>query len=87
MRRQRRVSGRESTSGRWRTRFEGLSAQSVSLGQCDIRVSGATAQAECSGNARWTPKVGGGAQTAQRQWRFDLRNAGGNWLITQATTR
>jgi len=66
--------------------FEGLSAQSVSLGQCDIRVSGTTARAECSGNARWTPKVGG-AQTAQRQWRFDLRNAGGNWLITQATTR
>ena len=67
--------------------FEGLSAQSISLGGCDIRVSGATAHAECSGNARWTPKVGGGTQSAQRQWRFDLRNSGGNWLITQATTR
>ena len=62
--------------------FQGLSAQSISLGGCDIRVSGPTAHAECSGNARWTPKVGAGTQSAQRQWRFDLRNSGGNWLIT-----
>jgi hypothetical protein len=67
--------------------FDGLAGQTISLGQCDIRVAGTTARAECSGNARWTPKVGGGAQSAQRQWRFELRNAGGNWLITQATTR
>jgi hypothetical protein len=67
--------------------FQGLSAQTISLGQCDIRVSSGTAHAECSGNARWTPKVGGGTQSAARQWRFDLRNAGGSWVITQATTR
>ncbi len=67
--------------------FQGLSAQSISLGGCDIRVSGATAHAECSGNARWTQKVGGGTQNARRQWRFDLRNSGGSWIITQATTR
>ena len=67
--------------------FEGLSAQSISLGGCDIRVNGATAHAECAGNARWTPKVGSGTQSAPRQWRFDLRNSGGNWIITQATTR
>ena len=67
--------------------FQGLSAQSISLGGCDIRVSGATAHAECSGNARWTQKVGGGTQNARRQWRFDLRNSGGSWVITQATTR
>ena len=67
--------------------FQGLSAQSISLGECDIRVGGATAHAECSGNARWTQKVGGGTQNARRQWRFDLRNSGGSWVITQATTR
>jgi hypothetical protein len=67
--------------------FQGLSAQDVSLGRCDIRISGATAQAECRGTARWTPKVGGGPQTAARQWRFDLRNAGGDWIITRATVR
>lgn len=67
--------------------FHGLSAQSISLGGCQIRVNGATAHAECAGNARWTPKVGSGTQSAARQWRFDLRNSGGNWIITQASTR
>jgi hypothetical protein len=67
--------------------FQGLHSQSISLGRCDVRVNGATAQAQCSGSARWTPKVGGGVQSAARQWRFDLRNSGGNWVITQATTR
>ena len=67
--------------------FQGLESQSISLGRCDVRVNGAAAQAQCTGSARWTPKVGGGAQSASRQWRFDLRNTGGNWVITQATTR
>jgi hypothetical protein len=67
--------------------FHGLSAQSISLGGCAIRVNGATAHAECAGIARWSPKVGGGTESAARQWRFDLRNSGGNWIITQATTR
>jgi hypothetical protein len=67
--------------------FQGLSAQAISLGGCDIRVTGLTAHAECSGNARWTPKVGSGTQSARRHWRFDLRNSGGGWIITQATAR
>jgi hypothetical protein len=69
------------------TAFEGLSAQTISLGRCDVRLAGATAQAYCEGNARWTPKVGGGTKTSGRQWRFDLRNTNGNWLITQATAK
>jgi hypothetical protein len=67
--------------------FQGLSSQDVSLGRCDVRVSGATAEAECSGTARWTPKVGGGPQTAARQWRFDLKNVGNDWVITRATVK
>lgn len=67
--------------------FDGLSAQSISLGQCDVRVNGNTAQANCTGTARWTPKVGGGSQSAARQWRFDLRNASNGWVITQAVIR
>jgi hypothetical protein len=67
--------------------FQGLSSQDVSLGRCDVRVSGATAQAECSGTAKWTPKVGGGPQTAARQWRFDLKSVGNDWVITRATVR
>ena len=49
--------------------------------------SGEAAQADCKGTASWQPKVGGGPQTAARQWRFDLRNAGGDWVITRATVR
>ena len=67
--------------------FQGLSSQHVSLGQCGVRVSGATAQADCSGTAQWTPKVGGGPQTAARQWQFDLKNVGNDWVITRATVR
>jgi hypothetical protein len=67
--------------------FQALSSQSVSLGRCDVRVTGEGAQADCKGTARWQPKVGGGPQTAARQWRFELRNAGGDWIITRATVR
>ena len=67
--------------------FQALSAQSVSLGRCDVRLTGEAAQADCKGTASWQPKVGGGPQTAARQWRFDLRNAGGDWVITRATVR
>jgi hypothetical protein len=67
--------------------FDGLADQSVSLGQCDVRVNGAAATAECRGQARWTPKVGGGVQSAARQWRFELSQAGEQWVITQATVR
>jgi hypothetical protein len=67
--------------------FQGLSSQEVSLGRCDVRVSGPTAQAECRGTAKWTPKVGGGPQTAARQWRFNLKSVGNDWVITSATVR
>ena len=67
--------------------FQALSSQAISLARCDVRVTGPTAQAQCSGVARWTPKVGGGTQSSSRQWRFDLRNTGGGWVIAQAVAR
>jgi hypothetical protein len=67
--------------------FGALSSQTVSLGRCDVRVSGGTAQAECKGTARWEPKVGAGPQSASRYWRFDLKNTGTDWIITRATVR
>ena len=67
--------------------FEGLAAQNVSLGRCDVQVSGASAQADCSGSARWTPKVGSGTQTASRRWHFNLQQSGTDWIITQANVR
>jgi len=67
--------------------FGALSSQNVSLGRCDVRMSGGTAQAECKGTARWEPKVGAGPQSASRYWRFDLKNTGTDWIITRATVR
>lgn len=67
--------------------FDGLASQRVSLGRCLVAVTGATARADCTGSVTWTPKVGGGAQKAARQWRFDLANADGAWQITRAEVR
>lgn len=67
--------------------FSGLASQDVALGNCQVRVAGSSAQADCSGSARWTPRVGGGMQTAARRWRFELKNSGGEWVIEQTTVR
>jgi hypothetical protein len=67
--------------------FDGLISQNITLGQCDVRVNGVSAHAECAGSAKWTPKVGGGTQSASRRWRFDFRNTGVDWIIVQVTVR
>jgi hypothetical protein len=66
--------------------FEGLQAQRLSLGLCDVSVNGATAKANCAGTASWTPKVGSG-KTEARRWDFTLQNADGTWQIVRAQTR
>jgi len=67
--------------------FNGLASHHVTLGRCEVRVEGAAATADCTGEARWRPKVGGGVQTAPRRWRFELRDAGDEWIITRANVR
>lgn len=67
--------------------FNGLASQRVSLGACDIAVSGPSARATCSGSATWRPKVGGGSHTENRRWSFELRKAGDNWKIEKAVIR
>ena len=67
--------------------FIGLASQRVSLGDCDISVSGPSARATCSGSATWRPKVGGGSHTENRRWNFELRKAGENWKIEKAVIR
>jgi hypothetical protein len=62
--------------------FENLSAQRVALQTCNVDVSGSTARANCSGNASWTPRVGGGERSAARKWTFDLNESNGAWRIT-----
>jgi len=70
----------------WRA-FESLRSQRVSLGQCAVSVTGATARAECSGSTTWTPRIGGGTQTEARHWEFDLSATNGRWLIVRASAR
>jgi hypothetical protein len=67
--------------------FDGLSSQRVELDRCDVSVAGATAKAICSGSAEWTPKVGGGHRRQNRQWVFELANAGGAWQIVRAEAK
>jgi hypothetical protein len=68
--------------------FKGLISQRVSLGLCDITVAGDVGGASCAGKARWEPRVGGGLQTADRHWTFNLRKStDGGWHIEQIRVR
>jgi hypothetical protein len=67
--------------------FDGLASQRVSFGHCDVDVTGTSATADCRGQARWRPKVGGGTQSADRRWQFELAQKGEEWFITRATVR
>ena len=65
----------------------GLVSQKVSLGVCDITVFGDTAGASCAGKARWEPKVGGGLQSADRYWSFQLTKKADSWRIQEVLVR
>lgn len=67
--------------------FDNLTSQHVSLQACTIDVIGATARANCSGTASWTPKIGSGERSSARQWTFNLNQAEGGWRITQVQAR
>ena len=64
-----------------------VDAPRVSLGQCSLAIDGPAARADCHGHASYTPQGGGGARTETRQWRFELKNAGGTWQIVRAEVR
>jgi hypothetical protein len=67
--------------------FDSLESQRVSLGRCSIALTGTTAQASCSGNTTWTPKIGGGTRSEARRWEFDLSAHNGSWYIVSAQAR
>jgi hypothetical protein len=65
--------------------FETLASQQVSLGDCRVDVTGASARATCAGSATWAPKVGtGSSRTDPRRWDFELANTGAGWQIVSA---
>ena len=67
--------------------FDGLITQRVSLGLCEITVIGNIGGASCAGKAKWEPKIGGGVQTADRHWSFNLRKTDDVWRIEEARVR
>jgi len=67
--------------------FAGLTAQNVSFNHCDVEVNGQTARADCTGTARWTPRIGAGPQTQERRWSFHLKGDDEGWTIVSATVR
>jgi hypothetical protein len=67
--------------------FENLESQRVSLGDCNVTITGATAHAECRGATTWTPKVGGGRRTQPHSWSFDLAKQDEGWLIQSANIK
>jgi hypothetical protein len=68
--------------------FERLESHDVSFENCQIEVFSGLAEAACSGNARYVPKVGSRTPKDEaRRWRFSLRKAGGEWLIDQVDAR
>ena len=65
--------------------FENLASQDISLGDCAVDVSGASARATCAGAATWAPKIGGGGvRTEPRAWTFQLAKAEAGWQIVNA---
>jgi hypothetical protein len=67
--------------------FDSLQSQHVSLGKCSITINDRTAAAICTGLTSWTPKVGGGRNTASRTWHFQLASVNGKWRVDRAEAR
>jgi hypothetical protein len=68
--------------------FDQLETQTFDLEGCDITVSGARAEADCSGNARYVRKVGNKALRVEpRRWHFTLRQTNDQWIIDAVDAR
>src|SRR5262249_43038303 len=65
--------------------FSGLINQNVSLGHCNVEVTGGLGRAACTGTVRWTPRIGGGPHFQSRRWSFQLRGGDEGWTIVTAT--
>jgi len=65
--------------------FDSLASQRISLNDCRVQVSAASATARCAGTATWSPKIGGGGTHSEaRLWTFDLARTGDRWQIVSA---
>lgn len=68
--------------------FDQLSMQEFEFAACDVSIAGERASADCAGNARWVPKVGGkNARVESRVWHFELHRIDQRWQIDTVATR
>jgi hypothetical protein len=65
--------------------FEGLESQALTFKACDVRLSGATANAVCTGSTRYVPRIGSHEpRVEQLAWNFTLRKRADDWEIETA---
>ena len=68
--------------------FDQLESQDIVFTGCRVLVAGDRANAVCSGNAAFVPKVGARTpRVAYREWNFDLRRVGDRWVISAVGVR
>jgi hypothetical protein len=68
--------------------FERLERQDVRLDRCAIDVSGARAEATCTGTAQYVPRIGNRTlRVERREWRFSLAKEEAEWLIQTVRAR
>jgi len=68
--------------------FQSLTSQHLELVNCQVAVSGATANATCSGHARIVPRDKGKATRVEsRLWVFDLSKGADRWNVNSLNVR
>jgi hypothetical protein len=65
--------------------FQSLKSQQLRFDHCDFTVTGARAQAACTGEAVYVPRVGNPSpKTNAREWNFELTRSDQRWTIASA---
>lgn len=65
--------------------FQALKSQELRFDRCDLTVNGGSAQAACSGQAVYVPRIGNQSPRATaREWTFELKKLDQRWTIASA---
>jgi len=65
--------------------FQSLKSQELRFDRCSLTVTGARAQAACTGRAIYVPRIGDQSpRFSSREWTFELQKAAERWTIASA---
>jgi hypothetical protein len=68
--------------------FDQLQVQKLDFDTCHINLTGPQATVECSGTARFVPRIGGNnIRVESRHWTFYLLRANGTWIVEHVESR